>query len=73
MMGARIRPSPEEIPWNFIKQHLNLMIDFRPGNNFTLYYIFRLLSLRAFPTTEMEERLIAAAAMIGLRRMPKLG
>jgi len=36
-------------------------------------YIFTLRSLRAFPTTETEERLIAAAAMIGLRRMPKLG
>jgi hypothetical protein len=38
-----------------------------------LSYIFKFLNLRAFPTTETEERLIAAAAMIGLRRMPKLG
>lgn len=38
-----------------------------------LAQIFTVLSLRALPTTETEERLIAAAAKIGEIRMPKNG
>ena len=38
-----------------------------------LSYNFALLSLSAFAMTETELKLIAAAAMMGLRRMPKNG
>ena len=43
------------------------------GNRFIPYKIFTRRNLRALPTTELEERLMAAAAIIGDNRMPKKG
>jgi len=42
--------------------------DFHPA-----YRIFTVRNLRALATTETEERLMAAAAIIGLSRIPKNG
>lgn len=46
----------------------NYMFDSKFAN-----YNFNLRNLRAFPTTDTELKLIAAAAKIGLRRMPLKG
>lgn len=50
-------------------------IRFRTGlyKKVFILQIFALRSLRALPTTDTELKLIAAAAIIGLRRIPKNG
>jgi hypothetical protein len=49
------------------------------GGDFHIYfevnilYIFTLRNLSAFPTTDTELKLIAAAAKTGLKRIPRKG
>ena len=69
MMWARFVPEIKLIGWGFPLNGIEERDD--EGGDFL--YIPARRSLNALPTTDTELKLMAAAAMIGLSRMPKNG